>query len=89
MRGEIYRPPLKGGLEGFGNAIIQDFEDSGTQIEIKETKDLILDPLSEFGNSRKFEQAGDHSSLPEQLVIDENESPGNTELGGGGGSDHA
>ena len=37
----------------------------------------------EFRNLQNFEQDGDHSSFPEQLVIDEKESSENTELVGG------
>ena len=37
---------------------------------------------SEFENLQNFEQAGDHFSFPEQLVMDEKESSENTELGG-------
>ena len=36
-----------------------------------------------FENLQNFEQAGDHFSFPEQLVMDEKESSENTELGGG------
>ena len=36
----------------------------------------------ETENLLNFEKAGDKLSLPEQLVIDENESSENTELGG-------
>ena len=54
----------------------------------KETKDLILDDLIldsplETENLHNFEKAGDQLALPEQLVIDENESSENTDLGGG------
>ena len=53
----------------------------------KETEDLILDDLIldsplETENLHNFEKAGDQLALPEQLVIGENESSENTELGG-------
>ena len=50
---------------------------------------MTLDSSDEFKNLQNFEQAGDQLTLPEQLVIDERESSGNTELGGGGGTEHA
>ena len=70
-------------LDDFENTITQDFEDFGTQIETNETKDSILDSPLGFENLQNSEQDGDHSSLPEQLVIGEKESSENTELGGG------
>ena len=45
-------------------------------------KDLILDSPMGIGSSQNFEKDGDQLSAPEQLVTDENESSGNTELGG-------
>ena len=70
-------------LDDFENTTTHDIEDFGTQIETDETKDSILDSPLEFENLQNFEQAGGHSSLPEQLVRDEKESSENTELGGG------
>ena len=48
-----------------------------------ETKELISDTLMEIESPRNFEKGGDQLSVPEQLVMDGDESSENTELGGG------
>ena len=48
-----------------------------------EKKDLIPDSPLETGNLQNFEKSGDQLSLSEQLVTDEKETYGDTELGGG------
>jgi hypothetical protein len=57
----------------------EDFENLATQNEMA---DLTLDSPLEFANLQNIEQAEDRLSLPEQVVIDEDESSGNPELGG-------
>ena len=58
----------------------EDFENLATQNEMT---DLTLDSPLELTNVQNFEQAEDQLSLPEQEVLDENESSENPELGGG------
>ena len=57
----------------------EDFENLATQNDMT---DLTLNSPLEFANLQNSEQAEDRLSLPEQVVIDENESSENPELGG-------
>ena len=61
------------------NANSQYIEYFNTQ---SETKDLILDPPMEVGSSKNFEKDVGQISVPEQLVMGENEASENAELGG-------
>ena len=68
--------------DDFENLNSQEPDDFGTKIETKATKDLNDESSFEFENLQNIEKAGDHFSLPEQLVGGEIESSENTEQGG-------